>query len=151
MYLYGGSANQSRGIDGTSRALGQVPNPDNMPTQPLPPRSAPPRQMPNVQSQQLADLIKNLFESVTFQATIARIRALLEPPMRADDVNGILQRKRLLREAFRSVPSSHALLLLFQLQSQADPLGKLFKYKLATPTRKELLGILAAKQTGESL
>jgi hypothetical protein len=71
--------------------------------------------------------------------------------MRADDVNGILQRKRLLREAFRSVPSSHALLLLFQLQSQTDPLGKLFKYKLATLTRKELLGILAAKQTGESL
>jgi len=151
MYMYGGVANQSRGIGGTSGELGQVPNPDNMPTQPLPPGSTPPAPMPNVQSQQLADWIKNLFESLTFQATIAKIRALLEPLMRADDVSGILQRKRLLREAFRSAPSSHALLLLFQLQNRTDPLGKLFKYKLATPTRKELLGILAAKQTGESL
>jgi hypothetical protein len=145
MYLYGGFANQSRDIGGSPHELGQ------MPTQPLPPGIVPPAPMPNVQSQQLADRNKNLFESAIFQVTIAKIRALLEPPIRADDVLGILQRKRLLREAFRSVPDPHALLLLFQLQNRNDPLGKLFKYKLATPTRRELLGILAAKKTGESL
>jgi hypothetical protein len=151
MHLYGGFTNQSHGMGEIAGELGQVPNPDNMPTQPLPRGSVSPAPMPNVQSPQLADWIKNLFESAIFQATIAKIRALLEPPMRADEVRGILQRKRLLREAFRAVPSSHALLLLFQLQNRLDPLVKLFKYKLATPTRKELLGILATKQTGNSL
>lgn len=142
---------QSRGIGGSTRELGQMPNPDNMPTQPLPPGIVPPAPMPNVHSQQLTDQFKNLLESAIFQATVAKIRALLEPPIRVDDVRGILQRKRLLREAFRSVPGSLALLLLFQLQNRNDPLGKLFRYKLATPTRRELRGILAAKQTFESL
>lgn len=46
MYIYGGFTNQSSGIGETPRELGQNPNPDNMPTRPLPPDIAPPVPMP---------------------------------------------------------------------------------------------------------
>lgn len=46
MYIYGGFTNQSCGIGETPRELGQNPNPDNMPTQPLPRGIVPPAPMP---------------------------------------------------------------------------------------------------------
>jgi hypothetical protein len=46
MYLYRGITNRSHGIGSTTRELGQHPNPDNMPTNPLPPGIGPPEKMP---------------------------------------------------------------------------------------------------------
>ena len=144
MYLYEGFPDQSR-------ELGQVPNPDNMPTNPLPPNNVPPAPMPNVHSQQSKERLRNLLESLRFQMAVSRIRALLTPPMRADDVHGIQERRRLLRATFRAVLGSYALSLLFQLQKRTDPLGRLFRYKLATPTRNELLRILMTNQTSDAI
>jgi hypothetical protein len=151
MYINESFINRSRGIGDAPHKLGQIPNPDNMPTNPLPPGTVPPVPMPNVRSQQLTDQIKDLLESLRFQTAVANIHALLTPPMRAGDLPGIQQRRQLLRETFQSVPDSRALLLLFKLQNRNDPLGRLFRYKLATPTRKELLRILATKQTGKAI
>lgn len=143
MYLHESFPNHSRAIGWASNELGQSDpyNPDNMPIDPLPPGNVPPASIPNVPDQRLQDQINDQL----FTITVRRIRTLLEPPMRARDEHGIQLRKQRLLEAFRLVPSSHASALLFQLQYPHDLLGRLFRYKLATPTRRALLRILTAK------
>jgi hypothetical protein len=72
----------------------------------------------------------------------AEIKKQLERNFRADDVAGFLDRRRKLRQAFESVPQSFAKHLLDQLGDRGDPLARLFKFKLATPTRNEMITIL---------
>jgi hypothetical protein len=69
----------------------------------------------------------------------------LERNFRADDVAGFLDRRRKLRQAFESVPQLFAKHLLDQLADKGDPLARLFKFKIATPTRNEKISILLRK------
>lgn len=85
-----------------------------------------------------------------FIRTGAEIKRQLERNFRADDVAGFLDRRRKLRQAFESVPRSFAQHLLAQLMDKNDSLAKLFKYKLATPTRDEMISILLGK-SGEPI
>jgi hypothetical protein len=73
------------------------------------------------------------------------IRQQLERNFRADDEPRILDRRRRLREAFQSVPNSYAQELFGRLISANDPLARLFRYKIATATRNEMLSILRSK------
>jgi hypothetical protein len=75
----------------------------------------------------------------------AEIKKQLERNFRADDVAGFLDRRRKLSQAFESVPQSFAKHLLDQLADKGDPLARLFKFKIATPTRNEMISILLRK------
>jgi hypothetical protein len=58
-----------------------------------------------------------------------------------NDVRLLARRKRL-RELFNGVQASRAKDLFDQLRLKNDPLAQLLRYRLATPTRQELLSIL---------
>jgi hypothetical protein len=77
----------------------------------------------------------------------AEIKRQLERNFRADDVAGFLDRRRKLRQAFESVPKSFAQHLFARLLNKNDPLAKLFNYKIATPSRNEMISILLKKSS----
>jgi hypothetical protein len=81
---------------------------------------------------------------------VAEIRHQLGRNFRADDEAGVLDRRQRLREAFNSVPKAFALSLWSRLTDKNDELGKFFRYRLATPTRNEMLAILL-RNSSESL
>jgi|GraSoiStandDraft_51_1057287.scaffolds.fasta_scaffold368863_1 hypothetical protein len=78
---------------------------------------------------------------------VAEVKKQLERNFRADDEPGILDRRRRLRAAFNSVPKLFAPSLQTRLTDKNDELGRLFHYKLATPTRNEMLNILLSKSS----
>lgn len=82
----------------------------------------------------------------TFLIAINRIKTQLQRNFQADDERGILDRRQRLREAFNLVPESFSSGLLDRLIFNGnDPLTRLFRYKIATATRNEMLGILRRK------
>ncbi len=126
-------------FDRQQTSLGQVPprNPDpGMPTRP--PTTFPGD--PGIRSPRV-----NPLDAARFLASQEEIRRQLERNFREDDEPGILDRRRRLRQAFQSVPSSFAQDLFGRLMDGNDPLARLFRYKIATATRNEMLSILRKK------
>jgi len=126
-------------FDRQQAGLGQVPprNPDpSMPTRP--PATFPGD--PGIRGPKT-----NLQELAKYIASREEIRRQLERNFRADDEPGILDRRRGLRQAFQSVPNSFAQDLFGRLMDGNDPLARLFRYKIATATRNEMLSILRKK------
>lgn len=75
-----------------------------------------------------------------------KIQMQLQRNFREDDERGILDRRQRLREAFNLIPTSFASSLLERLMFNSnDPLTRLFRYKIATATRNEMLRILQRK------
>jgi len=82
----------------------------------------------------------------TFLIAVNRIKTQLQRNFQAGDERGILDRRQRLREAFNLVPKSFSSGLLERLIFNSnDPLARLFRYKIATATRNEMLGILRRK------
>jgi hypothetical protein len=80
-------------------------------------------------------------DATRFQSVVASIQGQLKRKFQnPNDPRLYLRRKELVR-LFGLVPPSFARNLYERLQSE-DPLGRLFRYRLATPTRKQLLDIL---------
>jgi len=84
-------------------------------------------------------------EAAQYQNILASTQAQLERKFRDPNDPRLYERRKELRRLFNSVPNAFARELYERLESKNDPLGKLFRYKLATPTRNELLGILSKK------
>jgi hypothetical protein len=81
-------------------------------------------------------------ESMTHQRILDTIKCELQRKF-ADPNDPRLFRRRLrLRELFNGVQPSEVQGLFHQLQRRSDPLARLFRSRLATPARKELLSIL---------
>lgn len=75
-----------------------------------------------------------------------KIKMQLQRNFQKDDVRGVLDRRQRLREAFNLIPRSFASGLLERLMFNSnDPLTRLFRYKIATATRNEMLRILQRK------
>ena len=75
-----------------------------------------------------------------------KIKIQLQRNFQEDDERGVLDRRQRLREAFNLIPKSFASSLLEQLMFKGnDPLTRLFRYKIATATRNEMLRILQRK------
>lgn len=75
-----------------------------------------------------------------------KIRTQLQRNFQADDKRGLFDRRQQLREAFQLVPKSFASDLIGRLTFNSnDPLTRLFRYKIATATRNEMLRILQRK------
>jgi hypothetical protein len=126
-------------FDRQQTSLGQVPprNPDpGMPTRP--PATFPGD--PGIRGPRV-----NPLDAARFLASQEEIRRQLERNFREDDEPGILDRRRRLRQAFQSVPNSFAQDLFGRLMDGNDPLARLFRYKIATATRNEMLSILRKK------
>lgn len=82
----------------------------------------------------------------TFLIAENRIRTQLQRNFQAGDERGFLDRRQRLREAFDSIPKSFARGIFERLKFNSnDPLTRLFRYKIATATRNEMLGILQRK------
>jgi hypothetical protein len=82
----------------------------------------------------------------TFLIAKNRIKTQLQRNFQADDERGFLDRRQRLREAFNLVPKSFASVLLERLTFESnDPLTRLFRFKIATATRNEMLRILQRK------
>jgi hypothetical protein len=75
------------------------------------------------------------------------IRQQLERRFREEDVEGLQDRRQQLREVFRSIEPSESRELYERLRTrqETDDLSKLFHDRLATATRREMLGILQSK------
>ncbi len=82
-----------------------------------------------------------------YAQVVDTLRKELATPFTNPDDPGLLERRARLRTLFSNVPQSYAKTLFDRLGLKAtrDDLSKQFHYRLSTPTRKELLGILAAK------
>ena len=80
--------------------------------------------------------------SMTFAQILATIRCELLRRFKSPDDPALLTRRVRLRELFNAVPPPKAKDLHDQLRLTSDPLAQLFRSRLATPTRKELIGIL---------
>src|SRR6266850_2584327 len=80
--------------------------------------------------------------SLTFVNILATIGCELQRKFASPNDPKLLTRRRRLRELFNGVPSPKAKDLFDQLQQKTDPLAQLFRSRIATPTRKELLSIL---------
>ena len=81
----------------------------------------------------------------TFTQLAADLRILLERRLRSDDSTGIQERRRRLIQLFEGVKerpwdAQELYERLFIIPD--DPLGRLFHYRLATPTRNRLRKIL---------
>lgn len=102
---------------------------------------------PAVRYAGFAEPSASIADAKTALEILAKIRAQLNRNMRADDEPGILDRRRRLRVLFNSVPKLFAPSLSSRLTDNNDELGKLFHYRLATPTRNEMLNILLNKSS----
>jgi hypothetical protein len=80
-------------------------------------------------------------------AILFAMRRELERKFTDPNDPGLHQRRLRLRELFRSVPLSYAKTLYDRLKVRRkdDELSRLFHYRLATPTRREMLRILRQK------
>jgi hypothetical protein len=78
--------------------------------------------------------------------TFANILGTIECELKRNFANPndvrLLARRRRLRELFNGVQAPRAKDLFDQLQLRNDPLAQLLRFRLATPTRQELLSIL---------
>ena len=85
--------------------------------------------------------------SYSKRRSITDIRRQLDRQIKASDVKRLHERRQTLRKIFRAVPEFYAGTLYDRLKtpSRSDELSKLFHYRLATPTRNELLKILQDK------
>ncbi len=72
----------------------------------------------------------------------SEIQAELEMKFSDSNDPGLYERRKRLRVLFGDVPRPYASRLATALEHEDFALGKLFRYKLSTPSRKELLGIL---------
>lgn len=89
----------------------------------------------------------NLDEATHYMHAGSEIKRQLRRNFRADDERGYLDRRQKLRDAFNAVPNSFAPFLYEQLTDPSDELAQLFRYKLATATRSEMLRILLDKMS----
>ncbi|MBI4491093.1 MAG: M15 family metallopeptidase [Deltaproteobacteria bacterium] len=80
--------------------------------------------------------------AMTHQQILDTIQCELKRRFAGPNDPRLFTRRRRLRELFNGVPPSEAKPLFDQLQRRDDPLAQLFRFRLATPTRKELLSIL---------
>ncbi len=80
-------------------------------------------------------------EGAQYESIVAKVRAQLERPFQDPNDPRLYERRKELVRLFGLVPHSFAKTLYERLHSE-DPLGHLFRYRLATPTRKQLLSIL---------
>lgn len=80
--------------------------------------------------------------SMTFVDILATIGCELQRKFADPNDPKLFRRRRRLRELFNGVPPPKAKDLFDQLQQKTDPLAQLFRSRLATPTRKEMLSIL---------
>jgi hypothetical protein len=80
--------------------------------------------------------------SMTFSDIIAAIECELRRPFTDPNDPRLLVRRRRLRELFNGIPAPRAKDLFDQLKQPSDSLARLFRLRLATATRKELLSIL---------
>jgi hypothetical protein len=80
------------------------------------------------------------------QKNLATIRALLERSPRTGYAKGS-QARRLLEEAFKSVPLASAAKIFVELETGKGAVGKLFRSKLTATEQKEMLEILNKKVT----
>jgi hypothetical protein len=79
----------------------------------------------------------------------AQLLPILERPLRADDLAGIVARRRDIEDAFQRISPGYARDLLSRLESRRpnDKLAQSFQYRLSTPERQKLLHILRTKLT----
>lgn len=80
-------------------------------------------------------------EAAQYESIVAKVLAQLERSFQDPNDPRLYERRKELVKLFGLVPPSFAKTLYERLHSE-DPLGRLFRYRLATPTRKQLLGIL---------
>lgn len=80
-------------------------------------------------------------EAAQYESIVAKVLAQLERPFQDPNDPRLYERRKELVKLFGQVPPAFAKTLYQRLHSE-DPLGRLFRYRLATPTRKQLLGIL---------
>jgi hypothetical protein len=85
-----------------------------------------------------------LREREAFQQSEDKIRFWLQQSPRGGFSSGSAERFRL-EEAFKSIPPSRAHGFLTRLLDVNDPLGKLFRHKLARRTRNLMLQVLCRK------
>jgi len=83
-----------------------------------------------------------------YQAIVTQVQAQLERKFRDPNDPGLYERRKELRRLFGLVPTPYSKTLYDRLHSKADSLGQLFRYKLATATRNEMLVILRNKFDG---
>ncbi len=86
-------------------------------------------------------------DDAEYTKTVDTLRKELAIPFSSPDDPGLLERRARLRTLFSNVPGAYAKTLFDRLGLKAtgDDLSKQFHYRLSSATRKELLGILAAK------
>lgn len=79
-----------------------------------------------------------------YSEIVGKIRAELALPFTNPNDPGLYQRRLRLKALFASVPPTYATLLYLRLgdKSSCGDLSRQFHYRLATPTRQELLNIL---------
>ncbi len=80
-------------------------------------------------------------DAAKFQSIVASIQGQLKREFQDPNDPRLYLRRKELARLFGLIPPSFAKTLYDRLQSE-DPLGRLFRYRLATSTRKQLLGIL---------
>jgi hypothetical protein len=80
----------------------------------------------------------------SYEEIMNALKCELQIPFTNPNDPGLYQRRRRLRNLFKALPAGHAKLLFDQLQKKNDALAQLFRYRLSTATRNELLGILKA-------
>ncbi len=85
-----------------------------------------------------------LLERGAYEQAVKAITHELQLSPKEGFIKGSPQRYRL-EQGFNKIPESRAHEFLMRLQSKTDPLGGLFRYRLATPTQKALLMILCRK------
>jgi hypothetical protein len=85
-------------------------------------------------------------DAAAYAQAVKTLQKELAIPFTSPDDPGLLARRARLRTLFSGVPPAYAKTLLVRLGAKptGDDLSKEFHYRLATPTRQELLGILAA-------
>lgn len=87
-------------------------------------------------------------DETQYQDIVAKIQVQLERKFRDPNDPALYERRKELRRLFGLVPTSYSRTLYDRLQGKADSLGQLFRYKLATATRNEMLSILRIKLNG---
>lgn len=80
--------------------------------------------------------------SLAFADVIAAITCELQRPFNDPNDPRLLARRQRLHELFNAIPAPRAKDVFDQLNQPSDALAKLFRLRLATATRKELLAIL---------
>jgi hypothetical protein len=85
-----------------------------------------------------------LLDRGAYEQAVKAITRELQLPPGEGFVKGSARRQRL-EKAFNSIPESRAHEFLTRLQAKNDPLGRLFRYRLATPTQRAMYLFLCRK------